>query len=241
MLLMLMSVLHWPSLDFALLVACFTIFPHAHPFFSLSGILSCTFLLLCRSSYAFPRCSKYQSVKKKNIPRAGLLHSLACNWHSFSCSRGCLSRTQPEALGLCCLWTSRLLHIRALLGPTHIPSRGCLWSRTQPRLCCLWTRACFSRGCLWSRTQLGLCCLWTRACCMSRPVLGQKHLVGHTLPSSMLFCQLLAPSPLQAQLKSLCVVRADVKSELCTACKLHANNYKIAVLKFHRQIQEKRD
>ena len=76
----------------------------------------------------------------------GLLHSLACNWHSFSCSRGCLSRTQPEALGLCCLWTSRLLHIRALLGPTHTPSRGCLWSRTRPRLCCLWTRACFTPG-----------------------------------------------------------------------------------------------
>ena len=190
-------------------------FPHAHPFFSLSGILSCTFLLLCCSSYAFPRCPKYQSVKTKTY------QGLGCSILSLATgipSRGCLSRTQPEALGLCCLWTSRLLHIRALLGPTHIPSRGCLWSRTQPRLCCLWTRACFSRGCLWSRTQLGLCCLWTRACYMSRPVLGQKHLVGHTLPSSMLFCQLLAPSPLQAQLKSLCVVRADVNAKIKRDC-----------------------
>ena len=75
----------------------------------------------------FPQCSKHQSSMLKasilesnnNIPRTGLVHSLACNWHSFSCSRGCLSRTQPEALGLCCLWTSRLLHIRALLGPAH--------------------------------------------------------------------------------------------------------------------------
>ena len=34
---------------------------------------------------------------------------------------------------------------------------------------------------------------------------------GHSVPSSLLLCQLFAPSSLQAQSKSLCVVRADVK------------------------------
>ena len=101
-----------------------------------------------------------------SIPGAGLLHFLTCNWHSFSCSHGCLSCTQLEALGLCCLWTLRLLNIWALLGPTHIPSRGCLQSRT----------------------QLGLCCLWIRTCFMSRPVLGQKH---HVRTFSALFHAIL--------------------------------------------------
>ena len=128
--------------------------PILFPVWHLGMHLSAALLqLLC-----FPRCSKYQSVKIKTYQGLGCsILSLATGIPSLALAAACPAHNL-KALGLCCLWTSRLLHIRALLGPTHIPSRGCLWSRTQPRLCCLWTRACFSRGCLWSRTQPGLCC-----------------------------------------------------------------------------------
>ena len=201
-------------------------FPHAHPFFSLSIIWLCTFLLsVSCSSYTISSMLKALILESNNnIPGAGLLHSLACNWHSFSCSRGCLSRTQPGALSLCCLWTSRLLYIRALLGPTHTP-RGCLWSRTQPRLCCLWTRACFLPG-PYSALHIHLlaaaygpahdhvCVAYGPAPALCPgPYWARNTLSGHSVPSSLLLCQLLAPSSLQAQPKSLCVVRADVNCD----------------------------
>ena len=44
------------------------------------------------------------------------------------------------------------------------------------------------------------------------PYWARNTLSGHSVPSSLLLYQLLAPSSLQAQPKSLCVVRAEVKN-----------------------------
>ena len=124
-------------------------FPTCPPILSLSSILPCTFLLLSCSSYAISSMLKASICKKKIITYQGLgcsILSLATGIPSLALAAACpahnLKLSVCVAYGHQACFTSGPL----ILGPTHILSRGCLWSLTQPRLCCLWTRACFTPG-----------------------------------------------------------------------------------------------
>ena len=150
-------------------------------FFDVQNKLHMAMINLCQAHIGWHQCfsftdTKFPFLQLELLLLPSQLLVLHTSWSSH----------------LCCLWTSRLLHTRASLGPTHLASCGYLRSRT----------------------QLALCCLWTRACFMSRHVLGQKHLVrALSTPSSMSLCQLLPPSSLHTQPTSLRVVRADVNRQ----------------------------
>ena len=188
---MLMPALHWLSFDFALLVAWYGIShmpTHSFPCLSSGYVPFCC--LFHAAPMQFPQCSKHQSLNQ-TITYQGLgcsILSLATGIPSLALAAAC-----PAHNHVCVAYGHHACFTSGPYSALHIYLLAAAYGPAHNHVC--------------------VACGPAPALCPG-PYWARNALSGHSVPSSLLLCCCSHPAPLQAQPKSLCVVRADVKTLL---------------------------